>query len=134
MTQTAQPTVKIDIAHGELIDKITILQIKNERIADAAKLENIRTELDVLTAQRDDAIPPSAELDGLTAELKAINEKLWDIEDDVRDCERQKDFSDTFVQLARSVYFSNDIRSDIKRKINVLCGAAFLEEKSYQPY
>ncbi len=131
---TAAPTIRIDVAHGELIDKITILEIKSERMSDEAKLVNVRAEMAVLVAARDREIPRSADMDTLTAELKAINESLWEIEDDIRDCERRKDFGTTFVELARAVYKTNDRRSDVKRRINALCGAAFTEEKSYTPY
>ena len=127
-------TVTIEIAPGELIDKITILEIKTERIADAGKVANVQVELDVLAASRDAAMPGSAELTRLTAELKAVNEALWEIEDDIRDCERDGDFSDKFVQLARSVYITNDKRAALKREINELLGSRLVEEKSYQPY
>ena len=127
-------SIKVDVAPGELIDKITILQIKSERISDAAKLVNIQAELQTLTASRDASIAASSELDRLSAELKSINETLWDIEDDIRDCERHSDFGPKFIDLARAVYKTNDIRSDLKREINTLLGATFLEEKSYAAY
>ena len=126
--------INVDISPGELIDKITILEIKLERIPDQQKLDNIRIEYTLLKTTKDECIPPSKELDGLTSELKAINEKLWQIEDDIRDCERNGDFSDTFLQLARSVYFSNDKRAALKREINTLLGSTIVEEKSYQEY
>ena len=127
-------TVPIDIAPGELIDKITILEIKLERIEDAAKRANVQIEWDVLTASRDANVPASDTLADLTARLKTINEKLWVIEDDIRDCERAKDFGDTFIQLARSVYFTNDDRARVKREINDLLGSSLVEEKSYADY
>ncbi|MEM1300362.1 MAG: DUF6165 family protein [Pseudomonadota bacterium] len=127
-------TVTIEIAPGELIDKITILEIKTERISDAAKLANVRIELETLAASRDATLPPSAELTRLTSALKSVNEQLWVIEDDIRDCERANDFSDTFVKLARSVYITNDKRAALKREINELLGSRLVEEKSYQPY
>ena len=127
-------TVTIEIAPGELIDKITILQIKTERMGDAEKLANVRIELDVLSASRDAAIPPSTEMDRLSACLKSVNEELWVIEDDIRDCERAGDFGPRFVELARAVYRTNDRRAALKREINVLLGSALVEEKSYQPY
>ena len=127
-------TVTIEIAPGELIDKITILEIKTERIEDAAKVANVQIELDVLAASREAAMPGSPELTRLTAELKSVNEALWEIEDDIRDCERDGDFSDKFVQLARSVYITNDKRAALKREINELLGSRLVEEKSYQPY
>jgi hypothetical protein len=134
MGRTATPTVLIAVAHGELVDKITILEIKNERMSDAAKLANVRRELEVLAAARDAAMPPSPELAAITAELKSVNERLWEVEDRIRDCERRRDFGAEFIELARTVYKTNDVRSELKRKINLLCGAAFLEEKSYTAY
>ncbi|MBT7943549.1 MAG: hypothetical protein HN719_09365 [Alphaproteobacteria bacterium] len=127
-------SVIIEIAPGELIDKITILEIKLERIADAGKLANVRHEHDTLIKARDAVIEATTELDRLSADLKTANEALWDIEDDIRDCERDKDFGDTFVQLARSVYISNDKRAALKREINELLGSSLIEEKSYADY
>ncbi len=132
MTQ-ATP-ILVDVAPGELIDKITILQIKTERIDNADKVKNVRIELEVLETARDGVIPSSAELDRLTAELKSVNEALWEIEDDVRDCERAKDFGPKFIELARSVYRTNDRRSVAKREINELLGSKIIEEKSYADY
>ncbi len=129
----AQP-IKVEIAPGELIDKITILQIKAERIRDEDKLKNVRTELDVLAQARDGAIAPSAQLDDLSGQLKAVNEALWEIEDSIRDCERQQDFGPKFIELARSVYRSNDRRAALKRQINELLGSSLIEEKSYADY
>jgi len=126
--------IAVPISPGELIDKITILQIKQERIADPAKLRHVEEELHALAAVRDEAIPPSAELDTLVAELKRVNEALWDIEDAIRDCERRQDFGPKFIELARSVYHSNDRRSELKRAMNERLGSALVEEKSYQPY
>lgn len=127
-------TVTAEIAPGELIDKITILAIKMERIGDAEKLKNVGAEWQVLTASRDANLPASAQLDALTASLKTINEKLWVIEDDIRDCERAQDFGETFVQLARAVYHTNDQRAAVKRQINELLGSTLMEEKSYAAY
>jgi hypothetical protein len=127
-------TLSIEISPGELIDKITILEIKRERIADAAKLKNVEREWRALTAARDGAVGASAELDRLTIELKRINERLWEIEDDIRGCERRKDFGGKFVELARGVYLNNDRRAEIKRAINELLGSRLSEEKSYAAY
>lgn len=127
-------TVTVEVSPGELIDKITILEIKLERIEDAAKTANVRIEHETLTAARDDRIPGSEALTSLTAKLKEINETLWEIEDDIRECERQKDFGETFVKLARAVYFTNDERSNVKREINDLLGSRLVEEKSYAAY
>lgn len=127
-------TVTVEVAPGELIDKITILAIKLERIEDAAKVANVRIEHDTLTAARDANLPASADLDRLSAALKTVNEQLWDIEDDIRDCERAKDFGPTFVELARAVYITNDKRAALKRDINELLGSRLVEEKSYAAY
>lgn len=124
----------VEISPGELIDKITILEIKLERIGDAEKLKNVRVEWETLTAARDGSVEISPELERLTAELKTVNERLWEIEDAIRDCERRKDFGDKFVELARGVYLSNDKRSAIKRAINELLGSPLVEEKSYAAY
>jgi len=127
-------TVKVNIAPGELIDRITILLIKSERMDDEEKLANVRLELDILSATRDEDIAGSAELDDLTTKLKKVNEALWEIEDNIRDCEAAKDFGETFVELARSVYITNDERARLKREISVFLGSQVLEEKSYKPY
>ena len=127
-------SIAVETSPGELIDKITILEIKAARIADADKLANIRRELDALSATRDSCIPPSGRLDELTDALRSVNGKRWDIEDDIRDCERAKDFGETFVGLARAVYFTNDERAALKRAINDLLGAEIVEEKSYAAY
>src|SRR5438128_2303857 len=121
--------ITVEIAPGELIDKITILEIKNERIADTAKLRNVRVELEALCAARDQAMEKSDGLTRLTAELKAVNEALWEIEDDIRDCERHRDFGPRFIELARSVYRQNDRRAAVKRQINELLGSKLIEEK-----
>lgn len=131
---TQDINVSVEIAPGELIDKITILEIKTERITDAAKLDNVRIELSTLESARDAALPSSSELADLTKQLKEINEALWEIEDDIRDCERDKDFSDKFIELARAVYKTNDKRAALKRDINVLLGSRLVEEKSYSDY
>ena len=126
--------ILVQTAPGELIDKITILQIKSERIADTVKLRNVRVELDTLTAARDAAMPATDELADLTAQLKQVNEALWDIEDAIRDCEREGDFGPRFIELARSVYRSNDQRAALKRSVNELLGSNLVEEKSYAAY
>ena len=127
-------TVSVNVAPGELIDKITILEIKLERIEDEAKLANVRIEYETLNKARDAAIAQSPELDRLSVDLKSINEALWEIEDDIRDCERAKDFGDGFVKLARAVYVTNDKRMAVKRQINDLLGSSLVEEKSYAAY
>lgn len=126
--------VNVDISIGEFFDKITILEIKKERISNADKLVNINKELDGLNElltrlpfTRDDV---SQEV----AELKTINEALWEIEDDIREQESQKTFGEKFIELARAVYITNDKRSDVKRDINLKLGSDFVEEKSYEEY
>lgn len=127
-------TVSVEVAPGELIDKITILEIKLERIRDQDKLNNVRIELNTLVKGRDSSLPSSDELDKLTQSLKQINEQLWEIEDDIRDCERGQDFGETFIKLARAVYVTNDKRAAFKRDINELLGSHLVEEKSYAAY
>ncbi len=122
------------ISAGELLDKITILRVKAERIGDPAKEANVRKELEMLEAIAAEALADEPALAGLTAELKAVNAALWDIEDGKRDCERRQDFGPRFVSLARSVYIENDRRAAIKRSINVAAGSEIVEEKSYKPY
>ena len=126
------PPILVEIGSGELIDKITILQIKAERLKEPSKLENVRRELAVLEAARvasfREALP---ELARLEAGLKAVNLRLWQIEDNIRLCERRQDFGSDFVALARAVYLNNDQRAAIKRRINDSTGARIVEEKSY---
>jgi hypothetical protein len=127
-------SIMAPISAGELVDKITILRVKAERIGDPAKEANVRKELAMLEAIAAQALPASAEIERLTGELAAVNAALWDIEDGKRDCERRQDFGDRFVQLARSVYVENDRRAAIKRAINEAAGSDIVEEKSYKPY
>ena len=127
-------TITVEIAPGELIDKITILEIKLARIADAAKLRNVRAEWETLVRARDAAIASSAEIETETAALKRANETLWEVEDRLRECERNKNFGPRFVDLARSVYVTNDERARIKRRLNELLGSRLIEEKSYASY
>lgn len=129
----SQP-ITVEIAPGELLDKLTILEIKRERIEDTQKLINVGLELDVLDRARRENVPDSDELDALYRDLKSINEELWEIEDDIRDCERDKDFGERFIELARAVYKTNDRRAATKRAINELLGSRIVEEKSYADY
>ena len=122
------------ISAGELVDKITILRVKAERIGDPAKEANVRKELRLLEELAMDALPDSEAMAGLTAELTEINAALWDIEDGKRDCERRQDFGPEFIRLARAVYLENDRRAAVKRAINEAVGSDLVEEKSYQPY
>ena len=126
--------ITIEVAAGELIDKLTILAIKLDRIADPGKRANVRLEQDVLEAAHRAAVPSSATLDALTAALRDVNETLWDIEDRIRDCERVGDFGPAFVALARAVYKTNDRRAALKKEINQALGSRLVEEKSYQAY
>jgi hypothetical protein len=122
------------ISAGELVDKITILRVKAERIGDPVKQANVAKELALLEALAAEALPASPGLALLTAELTQVNAGLWDIEDGKRDCERRQDFGPEFIRLARAVYLENDRRAAIKRAINDETGSDLVEEKSYQPY
>jgi hypothetical protein len=126
--------VRIPVSWGELFDKLTILEIKQARIDDQRKLVNIDRELAALRDVCSDSVLPGAPLEELIDELRRTNEKLWQIEDDIRDCERRKDFSAGFIELARSVYKTNDKRAELKLKINRLLGSELIEEKSYEAY
>jgi hypothetical protein len=126
--------LEVPIGPGELIDKITILEIKAAHLESAHKLANVRAELTALVAARDAAIGASPELAALAAALKEVNAKLWRVEDEIRDCERGGDFGARFIALARSVYRANDERAALKRRINDLLGADIVEEKSYAAY
>jgi hypothetical protein len=133
-SQTNNDVVLVPISFGELIDKIAILEIKAQRIDDPAKLANVRKELELLEAARARVAVAEAEVARLKAELSATNAALWDIEDKIRDCERNKNFGAEFVELARSVYRMNDQRAALKRQLSELAGSAILEEKSYRGY
>ncbi|PNS08284.1 DUF6165 family protein [Solilutibacter silvestris] len=124
----------VPVSYGELLDKIAILQIKSERMSDPAKLANVRNEL--VAAERTWAAHPASAQDiaVLRAELKAVNERLWVIEDDIRLKEKAQAFDAEFIKLARSVYFENDTRAKIKKDINLALGSTYVEEKSYQDY
>ena len=133
--------MKIDVSNGEIIDKLTILKIKLDQIKDADKLVNIQKEYDYLNAvvgmiyaefKDDHAI--TKELQFLHDDLLNVNKTLWNIEDYIRAFEKTEVFNEDFIELARSVYFTNDDRSDVKKKINTLTGSQFVEEKSYEEY
>jgi hypothetical protein len=126
--------IEVPISVGELVDKVTILEIKFEKIEDAGKRANIRRELEALTAVLRPLLAATPAIAPLKAELRTINETLWRIEDDIRDCERKRDFGAAFVALARAVYQTNDARAATKRKIDDLTGSELVEEKSYAPY
>jgi hypothetical protein len=122
------------VSFGELLDKVTILQIKSERMSDAVKVANVRKELSALE-QTWAAHPASAtDISDLMGQLKAVNERLWVIEDDIRILEKAQQFDAEFIRLARAVYFENDERARIKKDINLALGSAYVEEKSYQDY
>lgn len=126
--------IRVPISPGELIDKITILQIKSERMTDPAKVANVRTELQMLDDTWRSSGHAAADISAEWADLKRINEKLWVIEDDIRDKERVGAFDREFIELARAVYFTNDERAAVKRKINTKLGSRIVEEKSYKDY
>ena len=124
----------VPISPGELIDKITILEIKSQRMTDAVKLRNVRTELDLLTATWRSSPFSATDIGAEWAGLRDVNAKLWDIEDRIRDKERDGLFDAGFVELARAVYFTNDERAAIKKQINAKLGSTLVEEKSYADY
>jgi len=125
--------ILVPISVGELMDKITILEIKSERIKNPSQLENILRELEALRAVRMRDIERDM-LDKLSAELKRVNAKLWDVEDAIRDCEARSDFGEPFIGLARKVYHLNDERSRLKKAINLASGSRIIEEKSYRSF
>lgn len=126
--------VNVEISIGEFFDKITILEIKKERISNAEKLANINKELNSLNDLLAQQSFTRDEVKNEVSELRKVNEALWEIEDDIREKESQKAFDDRFIELARSVYITNDKRSEIKRDINLKLGSDFVEEKSYEEY
>lgn len=126
--------IPVPTAPAELIDKITILEIKADRIGDARRRANVRAELSLLQQARDAAIAPSDWLARLTAALRTVNEELWEIEDKIRACERRGDFGLVFVELARAVYRTNDRRAAIKKEINTRLNSNIVEEKVYAAY
>jgi hypothetical protein len=126
--------MRVELPTGDVVDKITILKIKSERISDPAKLVNIHAELDELVgAWGETEFPPLEELPEWEGLLR-VNGELWVIEDDLRELEAAQDFSDAFVQAARSVYFTNDRRAELKKSVNISLGSALVEEKSYADY
>lgn len=127
-------SVLVPVSWGELIDKITILEIKLVNLTEETALANVRKEHSALCETRDAAAPLPDGLSKLTLELLDINKSLWAIEDDIRECERHREFGEGFVKLARSVYHTNDRRSAVKRRINELMKSDFFEEKSYSAY
>jgi uncharacterized protein DUF6165 len=126
--------ILVPLSPGELLDKITILRIKSARMTDAAKLANVRVELAELEKTWRAAVGGEADVSEDERALQAVNERLWVIEDDIRDKERAQAFDARFVELARSVYIENDERAAIKKRVNVKLGSRIVEEKSYKPY
>ena len=126
--------IQVPVSPGEVLDKITILEIKSERISDAGKLANVKRELELLQASWKQSVTEDETVRRIHDELKTINEALWEIEDDIRDKERVKEFDQQFIDLARNVYFTNDRRSDVKKQLNLHLGSQIIEEKSYQDY
>ena len=127
-------SIKIEVSVGEIMDKLTILEIKSEKIKDKSKLANVCKEQDSLLPAIDQPAYQTDEVRQLVAELKDINLKLWEIEDEIRLKEADKSFDKGFIELARSVYFTNDQRAEVKKQINLVTGSALVEEKSYEDY
>ena len=127
--------MKIEISNGELLDKLSILELKLKKITDENKLINVRSEFEELSPLVQQIFKKKAVgINELYLKLSEINGNLWEIEDDIRQCERDKKFDSKFVQLARDVYFTNDIRSELKKEINILTKSGLIEEKSYEDY
>jgi hypothetical protein len=126
--------ILVPVSPGELLDKITILRIKAARMSDPAKVANVRHELALLEKTWKDSGAAAVPIGDEEANLTRVNEKLWVIEDEIRDEERVKRFAEKFIELARAVYFTNDERAAIKKRINILLGSTIVEEKSYQQY
>lgn len=126
--------IQVPVSPGEVLDKITILEIKSERMDDPGKLANVRRELELLQGTWQQTVEDDETVRRIHAQLKSINEALWEIEDDIRDKERAREFDQRFVELARSVYVTNDQRANAKKELNVYLGSEIVEEKSYQDY
>jgi Family of unknown function (DUF6165) len=126
--------IKVPISPGELLDKITILRIKSQRMSDPVKVSNVRLELRSLEATWNNSAYASVNIEADVTALLNVNERLWVIEDDIRDKERTQAFDAEFIRLARAVYFENDERAAIKRRINTTLGSSIVEEKSYREY
>lgn len=127
-------TIRIPVSFGEVLDKITILEIKSERILDSDKLQHIQAELEALNQHWHEAVTEPSGIDEERRDLKTVNEKLWEIEDAIREEEAGGRFGERFIELARSVYFTNDERAAIKKRVNLALGSRFVEEKSYRDY
>lgn len=126
--------IQVPVSPGEVLDKITILEIKSERISDPQKVANVRRELELLGSTWRQCVEQDETVNRIHTELKTINEVLWKIEDDIRDKERAREFDERFIELARSVYVTNDQRANAKKELNIYLGSEIVEEKSYQDY
>jgi hypothetical protein len=126
--------IKVPISPGELIDKLTILEIKAANMTDATKLANVNIELKLLQETWRSSAFANANIDAEWKQLREINKKLWDIEDEIRDQERERKFDQEFIELARAVYVTNDERAAVKKQINTKLGSKIVEEKSYAKY
>ena len=127
-------SVEITVPYGELFDKISILEIKQSKVVNADQRVNIENELNVLNRVRATIVPDNFKIDDLIGGLTDVNERLWDVEDNLRDCERRQDFSATFIELSRSVYRLNDRRAELKSELNSRLGSELVEEKIYNEY
>lgn len=126
--------IQVPVSPGEVLDKITILEIKSERMDDPVKVANVRRELELLLGTWQQFVKDDEIIRRIHAELKSINEALWEIEDDIRDKELAKEFDARFIELARSVYVTNDQRANAKKELNIYLGSEIVEEKSYKDY
>ena len=126
--------IHVPVSPGEVLDKITILEIKSERMDDPEKIANVKRELELLRASWQEHVNEDDNVARIHADMKAINEELWEIEDDIRDKERAREFDEVFIRLARSVYVVNDKRANAKKELNLYLGSEIVEEKSYQDY
>jgi hypothetical protein len=129
-----QEPILAPVSAGELVDKITILRIKFARLVDAAKRQHVSRELGLLEAIAERSLAERSQIETLVTDLKDVNARLWEVEDDIRGCEACGDFGQSFVELARSVYRLNDMRAEIKRQINERVGSRIVEAKQYRPY
>jgi len=130
----SETNTMVPISLGELLDKIVILEIKEERIADEAKVANVKNELRMLRELRPPVVCSNPEIASWLQQLREANVDLWELEDRIRDKERAGDFGTEFIEIARQIYRTNDKRAHAKKMINVVCGSTIVEEKSYQPY
>jgi len=126
--------INTPVSYGEILDKITILEIKAQKITDTEKQKNVKHELNLLLDTWNQKVKPTDELTDLKQQLKTVNQSLWDIEDNIRIKESKKEFGDEFIQIARSVYYENDKRAALKKQVNLVLGSELIEEKSYENY